>query len=427
MDLKRILLAAFWLLFAGITPILGQDINGTWHLNGYHIEVTADKPVSETESISGTVTINVGAGSVSFNTNLGNWTESDGLTQTDDTYRMVYPPDGDPEFIIAIRVIDEDTLSISTTDLWLDAKGFDIERTEGLVGVLTKEQIPAPDPNAWEGEFTAKGTMLKEVENDGDAVRLQNQDFEMPIEANPDGTSYNLIAEDGFADNMIPAGNSLRWSFNDTSDYILWSDSFITTHHVQTRDQVRVLQLGEGKLAFFLLYHLRAITESSDEYYDGIRFLSEFEHGSFILVPQITSSFEEAVAGAGLSGSEALPVAAPFNDGVANLLKYAFNMDFSGPDSRRLEYGAGGTAGLPAIELDDTGNEPELIIEFLRRKNSDLIYTPKFSSDLGDWTSVNGDETVGPIDEEWERVTVTQAAPETGTDRMFGKVEVELP
>ena len=122
-----------------------------------------------------------------------------------------------------------------------------------------------------------------------------------------------------------------------------------------------------------------------------------------------------------------LPEAEPFGDGVANLLKYAFKLDLAGPDSRRLERGAGAASGLPAVELDDTGESPELVFEFLRRRNSGLVYQPKFSTGLESWTATNGGETVEPINDEWERVTVSQPADPGDGDRMFGKVTVELP
>lgn len=266
----------------GLFPVFAQSINGTWFLNGFHTDVNANSSLPVTESITGTATINIDAGSITFDTNLGNWTDDAGFVQSGDTYQMVYPSDSGKEYLIAIRVIDEDTLAFTLSQIWLTDSGFDILGTEGIAGVLTKAQIPAPIPGAWTGDFTAKGMILKEVENDGDALRLQKEDATMSIEANPGGTSFRLVADDpdvdGYADNLIQVGNALDWADNDTSDYVLWSDSFLTTRHVQTRDQVRMLQLADGKIAFFVIYNQRARTVSSYSFLNNIRFISEFEY-----------------------------------------------------------------------------------------------------------------------------------------------------
>jgi hypothetical protein len=103
-------------------------------------------------------------------------------------------------------------------------------------------------------------------------------------------------------------------------------------------------------------------------------------------------SFGNWTANAGLSGPNATFTAAPFNDGVENLLKYAFNMNASGPDVRVLT--TGGTAGIPQIAVDNSGIEPVLKVVFLRRKASGLIYTPQRSTTLGSFIAMTGTQTV---------------------------------
>ena len=310
--------------------------------------------------------------------------------------------------------------------------GFDILGTEGIAGVLTKAQIPAPIPGAWTGDFTAKGMILKEVENDGDALRLQKEDATMSIEANPGGTSFRLVADDpdvdGYADNLIQVGNALDWADNDTSDYVLWSDSFLTTRHVQTRDQVRMLQLADGKIAFFVIYNQRARTVSSYSFLNNIRFISEFEYGSTILVPDGDSvGFAYWTQNAGLSGDDALPGAIPFGDGVPNILKFAFNMNGGGPDSSILT--PGGTKGLPAAALDETGESPVWRVEFVRRKGSGLSYTPQKSTSLTSesFGPMTGKTTFTVIDDDWERVVVEEPFDPVAVPSCFTRVEVVLP
>ena len=128
---------------------------------------------------------------------------------------------------------------------------------------------------------------------------------------------------------------------------------------------------------------------------------------------------------AGLSGPDSAPTAIPFNDGVENLLKYAFNMNAGGPDVRVLS--AGGSSGLPQITVDSSGAEPVLKVAFLRRKGSGLTYTPQRSDTLGDFTAMTGTPTVTSIDAQWERVSVEEPALPATAPRAFARVQVTLP
>ncbi|MEI6605501.1 MAG: ELWxxDGT repeat protein [Verrucomicrobiota bacterium] len=118
--------------------------------------------------------------------------------------------------------------------------------------------------------------------------------------------------------------------------------------------------------------------------------------------------------------------ATPFNDGVSNLLKYAFNLNLAGPDNHTLS-AATANSGLPLIALSGSGAATQIHMEFLRRKNSGLIYTPKYATDLTTFTPTTGTSTVTSIDAEWERVIVQQPANPATTSQCFGRVEVTLP
>ena len=128
---------------------------------------------------------------------------------------------------------------------------------------------------------------------------------------------------------------------------------------------------------------------------------------------------------AGLSGSAAALDATPFNDGVPNLLKYAFNMNAAGPDVSVLT--SSGSSGLPQITVDSSGAEPVLKVAFLRRKGSGLIYTPQRSDTLGIFFAMTGNQTVTSIDTQWERVIVEDSAPPATLSSAFARVEVSLP
>ena len=157
-------------------------------------------------------------------------------------------------------------------------------------------------------------------------------------------------------------------------------------------------------------------------------------NASFAAANPETRSFTVASSGvllthwassSGLSGPNTAPTATPFNDGVENLLKYAFNMNAAGPDVRVLA--ATGSSGLPQIAVDTSGAEPVLKVAFLRRKGSGLIYTPQRSNTLGNFQSMTGTQTVTSIDSQWERVTVQEPAPLATAPSAFARVQVSLP
>lgn len=121
--------------------------------------------------------------------------------------------------------------------------------------------------------------------------------------------------------------------------------------------------------------------------------------------------------GLAADGSQDLAQAA--NDGVPNLLKYAFNL----PLTARNTLAPGGNAGLPLITADST---PRLSITFVRRKastNPGISYHVDTTGNLGDWSTLDlSSATIQSIDTNWERVTVTD--PSTGGKR-FARVRVE--
>lgn len=137
--------------------------------------------------------------------------------------------------------------------------------------------------------------------------------------------------------------------------------------------------------------------------------------------------YQDLAAIAGLTGSDALPEATPFNDGIPNLLKFAFNMNLAGPDNSTLE--AGGNSGLPsAILIKETGAD-FWRFEYVRRRNSGLIYTPQRSNTLNnaDFAPMPGASTITEIDAEWERVMIDQPLDLASEPRGFGRLRVEFP
>ncbi|MCB1129816.1 MAG: hypothetical protein KDN05_01725 [Verrucomicrobiae bacterium] len=124
------------------------------------------------------------------------------------------------------------------------------------------------------------------------------------------------------------------------------------------------------------------------------------------------------------ANADSAPDSAPFGDGVANLLKFAFNMDATGPDASTL-VPITGTSGLPTYELDP--NAGEVTLQYIRRKDSGLIYTPQKSGSLDGFEPLGGTETSEDIDGQFERVTVVAPCDPAIEESCFWRVAVELP
>ncbi len=137
-------------------------------------------------------------------------------------------------------------------------------------------------------------------------------------------------------------------------------------------------------------------------------------------------------ANSDLTGPDAAPTAIPFDDGVENLLKYAFNMNLSGPDTQGLVPGTG-TAGLPSVTLDGEGSQTQLQMEYLRRTDSGLTYTPMVSATLNpldfpnDFAPISQLPIVTPINGEWERVVIGVPVSPATDPRRFVFLRVTMP
>lgn len=141
-----------------------------------------------------------------------------------------------------------------------------------------------------------------------------------------------------------------------------------------------------------------------------------------------TQAYDTVLAAASLTGLGATPTATPYNDGVKNLVKYAFNMNLSGPDSSTML--PNGSRGLPAITAVTSGGRPEYIrVEFIRRRNSGLLYTPLYSTagDLIHFAPMTATPVVTIIDPNWERIVVVQPLSLPLPQSAFCRVSITLP
>ena len=170
--------------------------------------------------------------------------------------------------------------------------------------------------------------------------------------------------------------------------------------------------------------YIRARGRSTGGYYNGSSSVIE-QVTSYNFAGGLFADWTDAV---GLTGSDAAPDAAPHGDGVANLLKYAFNMNGAGPDAKILGSGSG-ISGLPVFALVHDGPSHYLRVEFLRRIGGGLIYTPQKSTSLSpsSWLPLTDTPSVLPISADWERVIYEEPYDPVTTPECFGRVEVTLP
>ncbi|MEP2775660.1 MAG: hypothetical protein ABJQ29_03175 [Luteolibacter sp.] len=140
------------------------------------------------------------------------------------------------------------------------------------------------------------------------------------------------------------------------------------------------------------------------------------------LTPQ--NLFSNAMAANGLIGNDALADASPYSDGISNLLKYAFNLDLTGPDIHLLE--AMGNSGLPVFQLTEVDDTPSWQLIYIRRKASGLIYQPQCSENLqnGTFEPISGIEKIESIDDTWERVKISAQFDPSAQPVLFGRVMV---
>ncbi len=158
--------------------------------------------------------------------------------------------------------------------------------------------------------------------------------------------------------------------------------------------------------------------------------------GVYASAVNVTQSFEVSYANklaefratTGLASDGSQDLQTPANDGICNLLKYAFNMIGTGvgqvtsltqPNVQIV--GVSGSAGLPRHGL----NAGKLTVTYIRRKATSapgVSYTVEFSNTIssGSWAAT-GIETKTDIDTTFERVTVTDNAAYT---KRFARVRV---
>jgi len=151
-------------------------------------------------------------------------------------------------------------------------------------------------------------------------------------------------------------------------------------------------------------------------------------HSLFTQTRNSAEMYQDWAALRWLSGEAALPATATGN-GTANLLQYAFNVALH--ETPATMPAAGGKSGLPRVGLAQgaAGASPVFRFEYVRRKDSGLVYTPQWSPDLqpDSFVPLTGTPQVTSIDSWWERVVIEEPCDPAAKPKMFGRVDVALP
>ncbi|MGC9451658.1 MAG: hypothetical protein ACP5I4_09440 [Oceanipulchritudo sp.] len=122
-----------------------------------------------------------------------------------------------------------------------------------------------------------------------------------------------------------------------------------------------------------------------------------------VVVSGIPTTYTEWTAAYGLSGSDALPEAIPFGDGVTNRMKYGLGMHGNAP-----------AGPMPGAQLIPESGSDYLVLSFTRPAGrTDLVTTGWVSNDLANWTSDPAEVSVDIHDngDGTETVTIRAAAP----------------
>ncbi|MEK7953478.1 choice-of-anchor D domain-containing protein [Luteolibacter soli] len=138
----------------------------------------------------------------------------------------------------------------------------------------------------------------------------------------------------------------------------------------------------------------------------------------------MAETYVDWAAAAGLEEEDSWTDAEPYHDGVANLLKYAFNMNGGGPDVHVMAADTG-TSGLPRWSLISGGPLGHYLrVEYVRRKGAMISYDVMISEDLENWDFPTVPHNATVIDDDWERITHDIPVDLEETPRMFGRVVV---
>ena len=139
-----------------------------------------------------------------------------------------------------------------------------------------------------------------------------------------------------------------------------------------------------------------------------------------------SEQIEEDILGTSDLVADDFNTADPDSDGMSSLIEHAFNLNPKAAGPRvTVVPGAGSTAGLPSITFVSDGNgQMRLRLEYLRRTDAGMTYTPEFGDSPTTWLPATNPVTVTPVSPGWERCIVEDSAGFPGSPRRMARVRV---
>ncbi|MBC8009491.1 MAG: putative Ig domain-containing protein [Burkholderiales bacterium] len=216
-----------------------------------------------------------------------------------------------------------------------------------------------------------------------------------------------------------------RYAFNGAG-----SDTFDVWLNPEAATDIPAISATAANFVFNNLT-LRSVNANGGLVFDEIRLGTSFA----VVTPYVetaASALQTFRGTYGLAPDGSQDLLQPAGDGIAHLLKYAFNMLGSGPGQAEdidlpnaAVLAPDGSAGLPFCSLLPAPGSP-LQLTYIRRKAAaypGIDYAVEWSDTLASWAvNPSATATVTPLDATFERVTVTDSA--TATDRRFVRLRV---
>lgn len=224
-----------------------------------------------------------------------------------------------------------------------------------------------------------------------------------------DGTEAGtFVVRDSYTYYPVTAG---PWTYFVTDDGVHGDELWRTDG--STANTALVADLGEGRYGS-LPQGLRVVGER-------LLFSAETELGRELWAIDNAAAAAPSPTPSALAAKALAMGASTGGEDPPALLQHAFNVTQAGDIAPVIP--GSGTSGYPAIS---TRGEV-LRVEYLRRKDGSLIYTPQYSESLapGSFQPMNGSVTVTDIDALWERVVAEQPYDPALTPRLFARVEVK--
>lgn len=393
----------------------------SWHVTAYVFESDADPAGFSNEPVTGTATLTAKTpGSVyTLTFDIGDESDSFDLTLQDGLLvgqENEYVGGGFVDrWRFVLRVVDENTIVFS--DFWATqtyGDGDELVYFDCAGGVLTREPLPTSSPSDWVGSFQELASVGGGAETGTPGIEggAEDEVGDVSIVAEGGGSFRAVFEEDDEMPLTLAAGK-LAFSEVDTDPYVLFEDANWRFENVLFADKAFLLQLGDGRILAINggAEISRGIAKGGDldwnylnwaDLYVGV-WAREAETGPM--------GFASWAAGLGLSGTQALPDARPFADGLPNLVRFAMNL------------GAEPAAGdIPKPGISSVEGEPHLVMEFRMRKGmADLTLGVETSESLGadGWDAVAASAITRLPDPDTETERYRVALPVAGSGARF--------